>query len=275
MNILFWNTYKNNHKSGIDDCLIELVIDKRCDIIILAEYHDDVRYLCRQINNISNVEYVPIPNNGGCEKIKGFINKKYRIENINEQHRYQIIKIETVSYKLLIGMIHNISKLHASDDQQKENLRFFNHDVCEAEKSNKTKNTLIIGDFNANPFEVSCVSADTIHAIPYIQEVKKKSRTVQGREYEKFYNPMWKFLGMREIPYATYYYNNSGLINYFYNIFDQIIIRPQLLNSFVDESLAIITNTLKHNLLTGHKPNKEYYSDHLPIFCTIKEENIK
>lgn len=275
MNILFWNTYKNNAKGNIDKCLIDFIFEKQCDIIVLAEYEDNVKSICDMINSLCKEEYIPIPNYGGCERIKGIINKKYKTESINEQSRYQIIKIQTTSYKLLVGMIHNISKLRNSEEEQKEILRLFHNDICKEEENHKTKNTLVIGDFNSNPFEASCISASIMHAIPYAEEVKKTTRIIQNQVYHKFYNPMWKLFGRCEEPYATYYYNNSKMINYYWNMFDQVIFRPELINSFIDDSLTIVTNTKNHDLLNGNKPNKKYYSDHLPIYCTLKEENIK
>lgn len=275
LNILFWNTYRNKHRENIDDCLINLIMEKSCDIIVLSEYKEDISSLCNVLNIKSKEEYIPIPNYGGCEKIKGLIKKKYRIDSICEQTRYQIVKIETISYKLLICMIHNISKQHASEESQKEILSIFHHDICIEEEKYNTQHTLVIGDINANPFEISCIAANSLHAIPYIEEVQDPTRVSQGKKYLKFYNPMWRLLGNKEAPYGTFYYQNSDIVTYYWNMFDQIIIRPQLINSFDNDSLVIVTETKKHKLLNGYKPNKNNYSDHLPIFCTIKEENIE
>lgn len=275
MNILFWNTYKNKNKINIDNCITDLLAEKNCDIIVLAEYLDDIISLCEKINMSSKEEYMPIPNFGGCEKIIGIIKRKYKVESIREQNRYQIIKIETTYYILLLAMIHNLSKKNYSPNDQEQELICFHRDIVEAEKECSTKNTLVIGDFNINPYETSCISANAMHAIPYIEEVEKNSRVIQGRRYEKFYNPTWRFLGNRQAPYATYYYNSSENANYFWNMFDQVIIRPQLIKSFVDNSLIIITCTKNHSLLCDNKPNKNNYSDHLPIFCILDEEHIK
>ena len=255
--------------------MTELILEKDCDIIILAEYADNIQILCGLTNILSKDEYIPIPNNGGCEKIKGLIKKKYNIEVVLEQSRYQIVIIRTTLYKLIVAMIHNISKLTPSEEEQKENLRIFHQDICAEEKKHQTKNSIAIGDFNVNPFEVACIAANTLHAIPFLEEVKSSNRIVQDRLYQKFYNPMWKFYGNREVPYSSYYLDNSGKhINYYWNAYDQIIIRPELINAFEDDSLTIIIETQNHNLLKNKKPDKENYSDHLPLFCTLKEEKI-
>jgi len=275
MNILFWNTYGNSNKSNINDSLFELISENKCDLIVLAEYNHDIKKLCHSLNIQTTKEYHPIPSNGGCERIIGLINKKYRISILNEQTRYQIIKIETSYYQLLIAMIHNTSKFQLSDDAQRENLRIFHQDIIEQEEKHTTRNTLVIGDFNANPFESSCVAANSLHAIPYINEVKNPTRIVQEKKYQKFYNPTWKFFSKREIPYTTYYCNKSDLYSIYWNIFDQVVIRPELIDAFVDESLCIISETRNHKLLERNKPNKVNYSDHLPLFLKLEEGKIK
>lgn len=275
LNILFWNTDKLKAKNNINGCLSELISAKDCDIVILAEYTDNIRPLCGLINILSKDEYMPIPNNGGCEKIKGLIKKKYNIEVIREQNRYQIVMIRTTFYKLIVAMIHNISKLTSSKDEQAENLRIFHQDICAEEKTHQTKNSIIIGDLNVNPFEPACIAANLLHAIPFIEEVTNPTRIVQGKIYQKFYNPMWKFYGNQKMPYTSYYHDNSGKhINYYWNAYDQVVIRPELINAFEDDLLSIITETANHKLLKNNKPDKENYSDHLPLFCTLKEEKI-
>ena len=87
-----------------------------------------------------------------------------------------------------------------------------------------------------------------------------------------FYNPMWNLLGDFQQPYGTYYYSGSNPVNTYWNIYDQVIIRPALRKRFVNDSLIIIQETKTRYLLdrNGH-PDKKF-SDHLPIVFEIKEE---
>ena len=86
-----------------------------------------------------------------------------------------------------------------------------------------------------------------------------------------FYNPMWNLFGDFEAPYGTYYYGKNTIDNIYWHILDQVIIRPNLRDSFVDKSLKIITKTNSVSLLNkkGHPDKKT--SDHLPIVFEIKE----
>ena len=96
-----------------------------------------------------------------------------------------------------------------------------------------------------------------------------------GKEYEKFYNPSWKFLESSKIPYTSYRYDTSDLVDYYWNMFDQVIIRPRLIKAFDYEHFSILAKTQHHELILNEKPNINNYSDHLPIFCKFKEEKIK
>jgi hypothetical protein len=91
--------------------------------------------------------------------------------------------------------------------------------------------------------------------------------------YGKFYNPMWKFLSNEAPPYGTYFYDSGGIVNYYWHIFDQVIMRPQLIEAFDDDSLSIVTQIGGTSLLAKGKPDKQY-SDHLPIFFSLREEAV-
>ena len=87
-----------------------------------------------------------------------------------------------------------------------------------------------------------------------------------------FYNPMWNLLGDFNYPPGTYYYKGNKEKNEFWNIFDQVIVRPRLRSNFVDKELKIITKTQTVSLVTQNQhPNKEI-SDHLPIVFQLMED---
>ena len=77
MNILFWNTCQNTSNDNIDNCLPELIMEKQCDLVVLAEYENNLSRIMNRINSISREEFALMLNNGGCDRIKGLI-KKYR-----------------------------------------------------------------------------------------------------------------------------------------------------------------------------------------------------
>jgi hypothetical protein len=61
-------------------------------------------------------------------------------------------------------------------------------------------------------------------------------------------------------------------VNYFWNTFDQALIRPSLLRRFSDEHFVVVTRIGDMSLLDeGGIPNREVASDHLPITVAIDE----
>ena len=269
MNVIFWNVNKNDN---IDKTLALLVLENNVDLLVLAEYNGDTEILCKQISN-ANKTYSSLQVIG-CDKIKGIVNSQYSQEQLYAEARYSIIGLQTACFKLIVSMIHGESNLHYTDDDRMPTFCRFYKDIEESEKRLNCGNTIVIGDFNSNPFDRSVMSVGSLHAIPYREEVKKETREVSGAEYKKFYNPMWKFLGNNEAPYGTYYYNSSKPVNYYWNIFDQVIIRPSLCSAFSSDHLKIITEINQISLLKNNYKPDTLFSDHLPIFFKVVEEKI-
>jgi hypothetical protein len=83
---------------------------------------------------------------------------------------------------------------------------------------------------------------------------------------------MWAHFGERPNgPPGTYYLARSAFLSYYWNIFDQVLVRPELLDSFSDDELRILTKAGDTQLLgpTG-RPDKTRVSDHLPILFQLQ-----
>ena len=131
-----------------------------------------------------------------------------------------------------------------------------------------SKNTIVVGDFNVNPYEDCCVNANLFFGLPVFDEiVNRKSKTIAGKTFYMFYNPMWNFLGDRSKPYGTYYHEGSDT---YWSILDTVIIRPDLKERFKDDSLRILSGTNKMTLLEDNGHPDKRFSDHLPIIFEVE-----
>jgi hypothetical protein len=141
------------------------------------------------------------------------------------------------------------------------------------ETSTGVGETIIIGDFNMNPYESGLVAANGLHALPDLQYISSKvdGRKIDGILYKYFYNPMWSFFGDNSLPYGTHYYREPGHVSREWNIYDQVIYRPSL-SKYIDKTkLEIVYSIGGQNLINALKrPDKDSYSDHLPIILEIK-----
>jgi exonuclease III len=267
LNFLFWNTNRNDK---IDDYLIKLVNEKSIDIIILAEYNNDVENLCRKLS-IEGLDFKETQTFKVCKRIKVLCKQYYQDEIIRETKHYTIKRIYNDINDYIIVAVHFPSKRNSQDKIRESRARHLITDLKKAERDAEHSNTIIIGDFNANPFEDTMISGECINAIPYRNIAKKISRELYDDELEFFYNPMWNFFGDNSLPYGTYYYDKEQLTKYYWNIFDQVVIRPSLIDLFIENSLEIVSSIDGNSLFDKNSvPNKEI-SDHLPIVFNMRE----
>lgn len=263
MRVLFWNTHKN---VNINDILSDLIVENNVDIAILAEYESDITKLVNILSGKHTTvsEYITI----GSDKIRML----GRINNVIPQTQSKHYSIQIIKNEYIICGVHLPSKLHDSTSGQRTIVvRQLLQDLATLENEKNIKQTIIVGDMNENPYEECCLDVRWLNSLPSRTDASRKTRVIQKETFEMFYNPMWNLFGDFNGPPGSYYFNKGGTGNPMWHILDQVIIRPSLIQSFINNSLRIIDRTDKVSLLdkVGH-PNKKI-SDHLPIFFEIKE----
>lgn len=268
MRYLFWNTHKNKN---INSLLCDLVIENKVSIVILAEYtaniNEIIELLC--LRGFSMQQYSTI----GCDRI--FILGEVGL-NIEPQLQTDHSSVQVIDSNIILCCVHLNSQIFSDNIERREIcIEQIIKDIISAEKELKINDTIVVGDFNINPYDKSCVSARYFHSLPIYEESKRKSRKIAGKEFYMFYNPMWNFLGDFNEPYGTYYHNSSDTINTYWNIYDQVILRPALRTRFVDKSLKILTDTKNISLLDENGHPDLNISDHLPIMFEIKEKDYE
>jgi hypothetical protein len=122
-----------------------------------------------------------------------------------------------------------------------------------------------------NPFEDGVVSANGLHGVMSRQIAQRNTRVVQEAEYPFFYNPMWNYLGDYTAgPPGTFYYTAAEHKVFFWNIFDQVLIRPDLLPHFNNQDLMVLHHDGENSLLSrSGLPDDTLGSDHLPIYFKL------
>jgi hypothetical protein len=142
-------------------------------------------------------------------------------------------------------------------------------DIQMFEQREGHSHTIVVGDLNVNPFEAPVASAGGLHGVMDSRVAEREVREIRGRVYPMFYNPMWGFLGDRTPgPPGTYYRSSSESVNYFWNTYDQVLVRPALMTHLSD--VRILDSDGTESLLTPHGvPDDVSGSDHLPILFRL------
>ncbi|MDN3365489.1 hypothetical protein QU577_27490 [Priestia megaterium] len=265
MNCLFWNV---GRKPDINQYLFDVVSEYKIDLLVLAEYKGDKNELLSMLSETEHARYhVP---QIGCTRIHIFsVNTPAQITPIQDTSHYTILRIPHSNLGLLtFAFVHFPSKLHTEEIDYLEESRILKNNIEEAEKSVESKLTVVAGDFNMNPFDKGMMMSTGLHSFPTKDEVKRGERTINGRSYTMFYNPMWNFFGDKDTPFGTYHYKSSHHKTLYWNVFDQVLVRPSLSENISSSDIKILTQINQKSLI--NKNGKPNVSDHLPLFFAIK-----
>lgn len=264
MKILFWNTY-NNVK--INDYIVNLVEENDVDVLVAAEYKADKDELNVMLHQLDlQLEEC---NTFGCERIDIWSN----YINVEPGLQTKYYSIQIINDEIILCCVHLPSDLHGNKSE--ERLIIVQQIIDEIEslsKLLKTEKIVIIGDMNEMPYSRGCLNANGFHGLPALSETDAPSRTVIGKEYKKYYNPMWSLMGDFSYPPGTYYWSNAQINNPMWHMMDQVIISKDLLPLFRKEELKIITETKKSKLYNRNGHPNSNISDHFPIICYITDD---
>ena len=167
---------------------------------------------------------------------------------------------------ILLAAAHFVGKSHQGPDEQGLLAAELAKEITRVEDAVGHERTVLVGDLNMNPFEVGVTGAPALHAVMTRQLAARSERTVEGKAYRFFYNPMWGFFGDRtEVPPGTYYHRSASAGDIFWHMIDQVLVRPGLMDNLHD--LEIVDRIGEETLLSqsGGLPRVGTFSDHLPL----------
>lgn len=265
---LFWNTRGN----PIKELVSELVAEQCVDVVMLAECAIADSDMCRALLNATGSLFGGTIDQRGKEDIALYYRQETGILTPFHDTYSSIIStyIPKGSYELILATVHLPSKLHAEPLDQQIEMSALCKAITECERTRSHSRTVVVGDFNLDPFEDAMVGAAFLHAVMDRQTAAKGSRTVRGVKYEFFYNPMWGRMGDTSPgPPGTHYYNKAIQRCQFWHTLDQVVLRPTLLGSFSNQDLHVIDTIAGKPLLTSRGIPDRRISDHLPLIFTI------
>ena len=264
---VFWNV--NGKELGENIC--RLADAHQVDVLILAEspFRPEALELLLTEGCAATFRFCY----GDCKRIQ--IYARFAPENIRpvrDDPRFTIREVTLPSrVTLLLVGAHLRSKLHADQRTQLLDCQELADQIRQAEEAAGHTRTLLVGDLNMNPFEDGVAAARALNAVMSRDIALGGQRELHDKRYPFFYNPMWGHLGdVSGTPAGSYFYRSSDDVCYYWNIFDQVLVRPDLLEYFDANAVRILDSDGKSRLVgDGRPPQRPVLSDHLPLLFTI------
>jgi hypothetical protein len=246
----------------------------------------------REDSKVAGIVGTPLPGHSGRGP------KEY-------ERRYALWRLRTRDGpEILLAAVHFPSIQYEQGDGQRALCAALHRDVREVERALRHPRSVLVGDFNATPFDAGMVTAYGLHAAPLADTVLHSGtalggrRRLDGETYDYFYNPMWRHLA-REAPDGsygptspyeppgTYYLRHHGRsVCFDWFLLDQVLVRPSLLDPgvvglgvhaggapFRPAEVRIITALASGEALwagTQKVPDAKLWSDHFPITFRLR-----
>jgi hypothetical protein len=166
--------------------------------------------------------------------------------------------------------------MHRSPERISSGVALLKGSIVQKERLHQCPHSLLIGDFNLNPFDQGLSSRDQLCGLmdekASLRLEKKYIKQGRGRDSENpiFYNPMWGCFGDRtQGPPATYRYVTQSHRDYLFYMFDQMMLRPSILKHLIKYpnglDIQIIDTIRSVPLISKRGIPLSGFSDHLPI----------
>ncbi|HWE96491.1 MAG TPA: endonuclease/exonuclease/phosphatase family protein [Tepidisphaeraceae bacterium] len=266
LTFLFWNI-AGNHRA---DMLARLAHARDIDVLILAECRTPPGKLLTALSSAGGAFTHSFSQ---CEAIQVYTRFSGTfLTPVVESTRISIRRLRLPArIEILLAMMHLPSKRYRSETGQTLAATQYAELIGDAESIVGHTRTAVVGDLNMNPFEAGVSGAGGFHAVSSRQVAARQSRTVDGKTFRFFYNPMWGHFGDRaEGPPGTYYHAGSGPDAIFWHILDQVLVRPELLPAFRNSDLQILTGDGTESFINRNGiPDKAVASDHLPLLFRL------
>lgn len=264
--ILFWNV---NQKDLLHH-VCNAVIDVSADVAILIENPCDIRDSLKTLrSNVSTNFSIPQHTIGRFHLFSR--SPGLDLTQIHSENRLSIRRLAIQGQELMLGIVHLVDQQNWDAQHQVVQSTLIASRLREVEGSQNHSRTILVGDFNMNPYDPAMNMAEGFNAMMTKACAKETPAVNQGSSYQFFYNPMWNFFGDEtQGPAGTYYFRNRCRGVFGWNMLDQVLVRPSAITHF--ESVSILTKAGDTSLAkekTGW-PNEKVASDHFPLVLRLR-----
>jgi endonuclease/exonuclease/phosphatase family metal-dependent hydrolase len=263
---LFWNVMNNDLRAVI----ARAVVERDVDILLLAESPVPDGDMVSALRAATGHDYWALSQD--TDKVRLFTRidasrwRRRQTDALSARMAIWSVAVGSHPAGILVAAAHFVSKNNESPGGQALLAAELSKEISRVEDAVGHERTVLVGDLNMNPFEEGVTGAPALHAVMTRKLAGRGERTVQGKAYRFFYNPMWGCWGDRTSgPPGSYYHRAATVGDLFWHLFDQVLLRPALMHTLHD--LVIMDNVQGDSLLThpAGLPHASTFSDHLPL----------
>lgn len=196
-----------------------------------------------------------------------------RAKNVafDPRQRMAIISVEGAHVRpLLVIGYHGVSRHEAPEALQRGSIG--TQVRGEVDKHWLQGELIMLGDFNANPFDAEVCGSRGLYAVRNRLEAQKKRASpltpLGKRQQRLLYNPMWSLLPERAgSPEGTFVFDPETMLRW--RIYDQILVSPGLAGQIQSPPEILPTVYGRSLLRDDGTPDGGALSDHLPVQLRI------
>jgi hypothetical protein len=277
---LFWNLYgraKDNdgsRASRLAESLGLLAAAHQLDVLIFAECGIDSVRIEEALNASGAGPYYRVP--GRSKRIALYSRLPGRpwrddfYDPLKDRLAIQELRIGHAPTVLLVGVHFYDRQTIATEAGRALVSTEMVADIRKTEAAVGHERTILVGDLNMNPYEAGVVGTQALHAVMSRELARSIGRIRHRASVGCFYNPMWGLFGDGSLsPPGSYFYPNAtDPHNHFWNLYDQVLVRPDIMDALKD--VRVLDTDGTSNLITKRgRPRKATFSDHLPILFRL------
>lgn len=272
MRVLFWNL----QSKPLEKAAARIASEQQADLVLVCEHGGRAGYHVDAMNKHEPARAAlrvgPVLKQQSLPAVISRLDQGRVVPVVEDRHCMVLAVTPPAGMELLLACVHLSSPLHQSE----RDLLLLSQDavtiIRDQEKQRGHRRTLVVGDFNMDPYHPGMVASHGFHAVMDRRLAMEESRVIQGREHFFFYNPAWSRLGDDSTgPPGTYFYRQASPECHFWHAWDQVLVRPSLLKKFDSSKFVVITRHGSSSMLDGKgRPNTKDFSDHLPIAFEIQ-----
>lgn len=166
LNVLFWNLHRNALEDLIETCVVENDID----VAIFSEFDGvDIDKIEEHLGKMYK-HIFEIQNN---KKVTLIAKNTLYVSIVQPGERFNIYSVKTGVKDYLLVAIHLEDRRNYKTADRVETIRHLVADIKKTEELLKCTNTIVIGDFNANPYDEELLSKYSFNAVLFKSVINK------------------------------------------------------------------------------------------------------